>query len=348
MFSPVCGPLGRNALGGRNWEGFSPDPYLTGVAFSLSVEGMQSTGAQACGKHYIGNEQETQRNPSTNDEGETILAISSNIDDRTMHEIYLPPFADAVKVGMASVMCSYNRLNQTYGCENSKMLNGVLKGEMGFQGYVVSDWGATHSGLPAITAGLDMDMPGSIRGSSTASYFGMNLTMAVQNGSLPESRLDDMVLRVMTPYFFLQQDNGYPTIDQSSAELNNFDAATANYSWSFAGQSNRDVRGDHAQIIRQLGAEATVLLKNTGSLPLASPKNIAVFGNDAADLQTGLYSSDIYDYAAGPGFDLGTLAVGGGSGQGRLTYIVSPLEAIKIKGRNRRSLGSVRHRQRGH
>ena len=120
----------------------------------MSVQGMQSTGAQACGKHYIGNEQETQRNPEMNDEGETILAISSNIDDRTLHELYLPPFADAVKVGMASVMCSYNRLNQTYACENSKILNGVLKGELGFQGYVVSDWGATHSGLPSITAGL--------------------------------------------------------------------------------------------------------------------------------------------------------------------------------------------------
>ena len=100
----------------------------------MSVQGMQSIGAQACGKHYIGNEQETQRNPTSVD-GETILAMSANIDDRTIHELYLPPFADAVKIGMASVMCSYNRLNETYACENSKILNGVLKGELGFQGY---------------------------------------------------------------------------------------------------------------------------------------------------------------------------------------------------------------------
>ena len=299
----------------------------------MTVQGMQSTGAQACGKHYIGNEQETQRNPETNDEGEEILAISSNIDDRTLHELYLPPFADAVKVGMASVMCSYNRLNQTYACENSKILNGVLKGELGFQGYVVSDWGATHSGLPSILAGLDMDMPGSVRGSETDSYFGMNLTMAVQNGSLPETRLNDMVLRVMTPYFFLQQNSGYPTVDQSSADLNNYDPMTSNYTWSFSGTSHRDVRDGNAQLIRQLGADATVLLKNNGSLPLSSPKVIAVFGNEAADLTTGLYNSANLDYAASPGFDIGTLAVGGGSGQGRLTYVVPPLEAIKARGR---------------
>lgn len=288
MCSPVAGPLGRVALGGRNWEGFSPDPYLTASAFSLSVEGMQSVGAQACGKHYIGNEQETQRNPSTNDEGETILAISSNIDDRTMHELYLWPFADAVKSGMASVMCSYNRINQTYGCENSKLLNGVLKGELGFQGYVVSDWGATHSGLQSINGGLDMDMPGTIGWSGTASFFGGNITTAVQNGSLPESRLDDMVLRIMTPYYFLRQDN-YPTVDPSTANLNNFDPSDSNYTWNLDGPQSRDVRGGHAQLIHDLAAQATILLKNTNStLPLQAPKNIGVFGNDAGDLVNGV------------------------------------------------------------
>src|SRR5450755_3919358 len=157
--SPVCGPLGRHALGGRNWEGFSPDPYLTGIAMGLTITAMQMSGVQACGKHYIGNEQETQRNPSTPMGGNaTIQAVSSNIDDRTLHELYLWPFSIAVKAGVSSIMCSYNRMNETYACENSKILNGVLKGELGFQGYVMSDWGATHSGVPAVLAGLDMDM----------------------------------------------------------------------------------------------------------------------------------------------------------------------------------------------
>lgn len=129
---PVVGPLGRHALAGRNWEGFSPDPYLTGTMVNTTVIGMQSSGVQACTKHYIANEQETQRNPSTVN-GVQIEAISSNIDDRTMHELYLWPFADAVKAGTASIMCSYNRINQTYGCQNSKTLNGLLKDELGFQ-----------------------------------------------------------------------------------------------------------------------------------------------------------------------------------------------------------------------
>ena len=178
-----------------------------------------------------------------------------------------------------------------------------------------------------------MDMPGSIGFAGDGSYFGMNITMAVQNGSLSESRLNDMVLRVMTPYYFLQQNSGYPTIDQSSADLNNYDAATSNYTFELSGSAHRDVRGDHAQLIRQLGAEATVLLKNNGSLPLQSPQVIAVFGNDAADLSTGLYNSATFNYPASPGFDIGTLAVGGGSGQGRLTYVVPPLEALKIRGK---------------
>ena len=308
---PVAGPLGRNALGGRNWEGFSPDPYLTGTAFALTIEGMQSSGAQACGKHYIGNEQETQRNPSVNDAGEIILAISSNIDDRTIHELYAWPFADGIKSGMASIMCSYNRINGSFSCGNSKRLNGILKVGLGFQGYVMSDWGATHSGVPAILAGLDMDMPG-----STDSYFGGYLSVAVQNGSIPVSRLDDMITRIMTPYYYLKQDQSYPTIDPSSADLNNYDPSTSNYTWNSPGPASRDMRGDHAALIRTMGAQATVLLKNNGVLPLKAPKTIGVFGNDAADLTTGLYDSVVYSYKASPGFDIGTLAVGGGSGQG--------------------------------
>jgi beta-glucosidase len=159
--------LGKHALGGRNWEGFSPDPYLTGAAFATTIKGMQSVGAQSCAKHFIGNEQETQRNPSSTPNGMTIEAISSNIDDRTMHELYLWPFADAVRAGVSAIMCSYNRVNQTYSCENSKILNGLLKGELGFQGYVMSDWGATHSGVPSIDAGNEAP--------SHHSFFGSNM-----------------------------------------------------------------------------------------------------------------------------------------------------------------------------
>lgn len=153
ILGPVSGPLGRVALGGRNWEGFSPDPYLTGVGMRETISGLQSVGLQACAKHYILNEQESQRNPSfpngtmqySDPPEATIKSVSENADDRTMHEIYLWPFADAVKAGVSSVMCSYNRINGTYGCQNSKTLNGLLKEELGFQGYVVSDWGTKQS-----------------------------------------------------------------------------------------------------------------------------------------------------------------------------------------------------------
>jgi len=106
VLGPVAGPLGRSAFGGRNWEGFSPDPYLTGDLFTSTIEGIQHIGVQACAKHFIGNEQETQRQPSTNDDGTTIESLSSNIDDRTLHELYLWPFQQAVKAGVASVISS--------------------------------------------------------------------------------------------------------------------------------------------------------------------------------------------------------------------------------------------------
>jgi beta-glucosidase len=92
-----------------------------------AIKGMQDAGVQACAKHFIGNEQEKNRE-----------TMSSNIDDRTLHELYLWPFADSVKAGVASFMCSYNKLNGTWACENDKMINGILKGELGFQGYMVS------------------------------------------------------------------------------------------------------------------------------------------------------------------------------------------------------------------
>ncbi|KAH6655875.1 glycoside hydrolase, partial [Truncatella angustata] len=96
---------------GRAWEGFGPGPYLAGVFMNASVVGVQSTGVQACSKHMIGNEQETHRTSTTLENGTVIDAISSDIDDRTLHELYLWPFADAIKAGTSTVMCSYNQVS---------------------------------------------------------------------------------------------------------------------------------------------------------------------------------------------------------------------------------------------
>lgn len=162
LLGPVAGPLGRSAYSGRNWEGFSPDPYLTGVAMEKTITGHQDAGVQATAKHFIGNEQEVMRNPTFVKDGYVAEvdeeALSTNMDDRTMHELYLWPFANAAHAKASSFMCSYQRLNGSYACQNSKVLNGILRDELGFQGYVMSDWGATHAGVAAINSGLDMDM----------------------------------------------------------------------------------------------------------------------------------------------------------------------------------------------
>ncbi|KAL3419630.1 beta-glucosidase G 1 [Phlyctema vagabunda] len=327
--SPVAGPLGRSAYAGRNWEGFSPDPYLTGVAMEETISGLQSNGIQACAKHWVANEQETQRNPSYLNGSIVQESVSANLDDRTMHELYMWPFANAIHAGVASIMCSYNRINGTYACENSKALNGLLKEELGFQGYVMSDWGGTHSGVASIEGGLDMNMPGGLgmygMTLQPLSYTGGNVTLAVNNGTLDSSRVDDMIVRIMTPYYFLGQDKDFPSVDPSSALLNTFSPIdTWVEEFVLNGTSSRDVRADHDVLIRKMGAEATVLLKNTnGALPLQKPKSIVVFGNDASEPTQGYLNQVDYEY--------GTLTAGGGSGTGRFTYLVTPLEAIKAK-----------------
>lgn len=135
--------------------------YLSGSLVHDTIKGIQNAGVIASVKHFIGNEQEVNRNPiaanaaaggiggggglasaSPGNFSQKVESVSSNIDDKTMHELYLWPFADAVHAGSASVMCSYQRINNTYGCHNQKTQNGLLKTELGFEGFVVSDWGA--------------------------------------------------------------------------------------------------------------------------------------------------------------------------------------------------------------
>jgi beta-glucosidase-like glycosyl hydrolase len=130
--------------------------YLCGQLASETVLGMQKSGVITSVKHYIGNEQETNRTPN---DTSGVASVSSNIDDKTIHELYLWPFADAVKAGAGSIMCSYNRLNNSYGCQNSKSLNGLLKTELGFEGFVVSDWGAQRKCMyfaTGITGNVDI------------------------------------------------------------------------------------------------------------------------------------------------------------------------------------------------
>lgn len=142
----------RSPEGGRGWEAGGEDPYLTGVMSAETVLGIQSQGVVATAKHYILNDQELNRKTG-----------SSDVDERTLHEIYLWPFARSIEAGVGSIMCSYNRANGTYACENDYLLNTVLKGELNFKGFVHSDWSATMSTVPSANNGLDMTMPGKMK-----------------------------------------------------------------------------------------------------------------------------------------------------------------------------------------
>ncbi|KAB8254136.1 glycosyl hydrolase family 3 N terminal domain-containing protein [Aspergillus pseudonomiae] len=149
---PAIGPLGRITTGGRNWEVPSNDSCLSGVMGGEDVKGMQAQGVIASVKipwHFIAHEQELY-SKVVDDAGKyTIEAVSSNIDGKTMQELYLQPFWDSIKAGAENIMCSYNRVNNSFGCQNSKTMNGLLKTELGFSGFTVSDWNAQHSGVAA-------------------------------------------------------------------------------------------------------------------------------------------------------------------------------------------------------
>lgn len=238
--------------------------------------------------------------------------MSSNADDRTIHELYAFPFMEGLKAGGASIMCSYQRTNNSYGCQNSKLLNGILKTELGFQGFVTSDWDAQHSGVATANAGLDMIMP-------DGGYWGDNLTEAIKNGSVAESRLDDMVTRILASWYHLGQDQDYPEV-----AVHNYDVEAPIV----------DVRGDHASLIREIGAAGAVLVKNfDNALPLKKPKYLNIYGYDAKTPDAPWTTSSRF----GGGYDVnfgwttfnGTLVTGGGSGSNTPSYLISPFEAIQ-------------------
>jgi beta-glucosidase len=183
---------------------------------------------------------------------------------------------------------------------------------------------------------MDMTMPGgfTLYGElwTDGSFLGKNLTRAVQNGTVEMSRLDDMVVRIMTPYFLLGQDKNYPSVDASVGPLN-VDSApdTWLYDWKFTGESNRDVRANHSAMIREHGAASTVLLKNErNALPLRKPRNIIIAGNDAGPLTQGPDLQGDFEY--------GVLAGSASSGSCRFSYLSTPLDAINARARKDGSL----------
>ncbi|KAK0316220.1 hypothetical protein LTR82_012248 [Friedmanniomyces endolithicus] len=311
---PVVGPIGRIAEGGRNFEAFAGDPYLDGILGAQSVIGLQESVIASI-KHFVAYEQETNRNPIANN-GNPISSTSANLDDQTMHELYLWPFQDLVHAGAGCAMCSYNRINNTYACENSKAMNGLLKGELNFQGFVVSDWVGQHSGLPSADAGLDMAMP------TTGYWNERQLEKAVDSGALNQTRLVDMATRIVATYYQFGQDRALPLGVGMPPNL----LLPHNY-------TDAKDPASKSSLLQQ-AIEGHVLVKNiNGALPLKQPKVLSIFGWEAIGLGTqqsiGIASNAPVQNP--PEVQNGTLIVGGGSGSNTPAYISSPYDAIQSR-----------------
>jgi beta-glucosidase len=238
--SVILGPginMKRSPLCGRNFEYFSEDPFLAGELAVGIVDGIQSQGVGVSVKHFAANNQEDDR-----------LRVDAQVDERTLREIYLPAFERVVKASAPwTIMCSYNKINGLSASENPWLLTEVLRGEWGFQGVVVSDWGAVYHRAPALLAGLDLEMPPA-PGSPGA------VVAAVQSGELPEHVLDTRVRAVLKLVT-----KGMPVLELDES----FDEDA------------------HHALAREAAAESIVLLKNDGTLPLARDASIAVIGEFA-------------------------------------------------------------------
>ena len=206
------------------------------------------------------------------------------------------------------------------------MLNGILKGELDFQGFIMSDWAAQHSGVGSALAGLDMTMPGDVTFDSGTSYWGPNLTVAILNGTIPQWRLDDMATRIMAAWYYVGRDKAQIPInfDSWTQETYGPENFLAKMGYTTINE-HVDVRGNHGNLIRQIGAASTVLLKNVkNALPLSGKEKLtAVFGNDAGDNPNGPNG------CGDRGCDNGTLAMGWGSGTANFPYLVTPETAIQ-------------------
>src|SRR3954466_14612687 len=273
--------MARIATNGRNFEYGGEDPFLTGQTMAAAIRGIQSNPVLAQEKHYVLNDQEFDRN-----------TVDVTVDDRTLHEIYLAPFEAAIKQGhVGSVMCSYNLAFGKHVCENKELLDGILRGQWGFDGFVTSDWGATHSTAPTANAGMDLEMH-----AAPPHYFGTPLGDAIAAGQVSMARLAAMVRHIFVPMFRFGLFD-HPVVTQPDAYVNQADTPA------------------HRALARELSEQSTVLLKNKDNLlPIDNGKDrtIAVIGS-----------------AANPVGATGNSGGGGSSHGTGLPSPVSPLEGIQ-------------------
>lgn len=244
--SVLLGPgvnIKRNPLCGRSFEYFSEDPYLAGELASAYIEGVQSQGVGTSLKHFAVNNQETQR-----------MTINALVDERALREIYLPAFEKAVRQARPwTVMAAYNQVNGVYCSEHMTLLSKILREEWGFEGVVVSDWGAVNDRVAGLKAGLDLEMPGGGPDND------QRIVDAVRQGKLPEAVLDRTARRLLT------------LIERGRANLR------PGYCYNVEA---------HHQLARQAATRSAVLLKNEGNaLPLTTPAKLAVIGSLAEHMR---------------------------------------------------------------
>ena len=271
--------MGRTPLNGRTFEYMGEDPYLAGQLVVPYVQGVQSNGVAACVKHFAMNNQEIRR-----------TATNSIVDDRTLYEIYLPAFKAAVTEGGAwAVMGSYNLYNGQFNCHNKRLLCDILKGEWGFDGVVISDWGGCRDDDQAVTNGLDIEMgtwTNGLRGAASDSYSHYHLARPylerLRDGRATEEGLNDKVSRILRTVFRTSM-------------------APEPHDGSFTSP-------EHFAAARRIAAEGVVLLKNDGILPLQVPQGgkLLVVGENAYKM----------------------MVVGGGSSNLKTKYEVIPLDAL--------------------
>ena len=239
--SVILGPavnIKRSPLCGRNFEYYSEDPYLTGEMAAAFINGVQSENVGTSIKHFAANSQEHRR-----------MSSSSNVDERTLREIYLPGFETAVKKAQPwTVMCSYNRINGVYASEDPWLLTQVLRNEWGFEGYVVSDWGAVADRVAGVAAGLDLEMPAS------GGHNDRKVMQAVLQGKLDVKYVDLAVERILNI--------NYKYLENAKPET----------PW--------DQEADHL-LAAEVAADCMVLLKNEGILPLSKEDDVAFIGEFA-------------------------------------------------------------------
>ena len=271
----------RSPLNGRNFEYMGEDPYLAGKMVVPYVQGVQQNGVAACVKHYALNNQEVNRH--------TTNVI---VDDRALYEIYLPAFKAAVQEGNAwAIMGSYNLYKNQHGCHNQYLLNDILKGEWGFDGVVVSDWGGVHNTQEAITNGLDMEFGSWTNGLSNGAsnaydnyYLADPYLKLIREGKVGTKELDDKVRRILRLAYRTTMDRNRPYGSLCSEA--------------------------HFAAARRIGEEGIVLLQNRNNLlpiDLNQAKRIAVIGENAIKMMT----------------------VGGGSSSLKVKYELSPLDGIR-------------------